>query len=560
MCGFIFQKKTCPIKVLDKKQFFQASKLIFNRGPDNKTFYHDKNHNIFHARLNIIDLKSRANQPMHFEDYSIVYNGEIYNFKEIKNELQKFFKFKTSSDTEVLLYSYIKWGDKMFQKLNGMYSFIIYNFKKNIIFFGRDLFGQKPLYYFLDKNEIILSSEIKPILKLQKLKKINFEKKEINKYLNYNFYGDSKLTFFKNVFQVPPGNYGYIKNNRLILKKMKIRANNKKIKNKKIFNILKNEIKSHLISDVKVAILISDGVDSKSILDFSEKIFKKNLKLFNLEFEDFDNSLFKKKYSYKYRKELISTKFNKSDLLKFLDKTSVVCETPVLGLFTLGMMKLFKKIKDNKIKVVLNGQGIDEIFGGYDLLYKNIKSGQIYHPSGKALTNDNRICLKSKINKFNIGSDLKSKRKKMAFISKIPKVLNQFDKISMNFSIENRSPYLTPSLAKIMNRLNSNQLYCKNKPKFIFRKILYDLTKDNFYFNDKLYEQSPQPKFLLEEKNFLKIKEIFKKKNHCDEFFVKKNIIKYLNDFKIKKNNGFLVWQYLSLNSFLNSFKKINFS
>ena len=81
---------------------------------------------------------------------------------------------------------------------------------------------KKPLYYFLDKNEIILSSEIKPILKLQKLKKISFEKKEINKYLNYNFYGDSKLTFFKNVFQVPPGNYGYIKNNKLILKKNKI--------------------------------------------------------------------------------------------------------------------------------------------------------------------------------------------------------------------------------------------------------------------------------------------------------------------------------------------------
>lgn len=560
MCGFIFQKKTHPKKVLDKKQFFLASKLIFNRGPDNKTFYHDKNHNIFHARLNIIDLKSRANQPMHFEDYSIIYNGEIYNFKEIKNELQKYFKFKTSSDTEVLLYSYIKWGDKMFHKINGMYSFIIYNFKKNIIFFARDLFGQKPLYYFLDKNEIILSSEIKPILKLQKLKKINFEKKEINKYLNYNFYGDSKLTFFKNVFQVPPGNYGYIKNNRLILKKMKIRANNKKIKKIKISNILKNEIKNNLISDVKVAILISDGIDSKSILDFSEKLFKKNLKLFNLEFEDFDNSLFKKEYNSKYRKELVSTKFNKRDLLKFLDKTSVVCETPILGLFTLGLMKLFKKIKDNKIKVVLNGQGIDEIFGGYDLLYKNVKSGQIYHPSGKVLANDDLIYLRNKIKKFNIGSDLKSKRNKMAFISKIPKVLNQFDKISMNFSIENRSPYLTPNLAKIMSRLKLNQLYCKNKPKFIFRKILYDLTKDSFYFNDKLYEQSPQPKFLLEEKNFLKIKKIFKKKNYCDEFFIKKNIIKYLNDFKTKKNSGFLVWQYLSLNSFLNSFKKINFS
>ena len=290
---------------------------------------------------------------------------------------------------------------------------------------------------------------------------------------------------------------------------------------------------------MKVAILISDGIDSKSILDFSEKLFKKKLMLFNLEFEDFDNSLFKKTYSSKYRQNIISAKFNKSDLLKFLDKTSIVCEAPILGLFTLGLMKLFKKVKDNKIKVVLNGQGIDEIFGGYDLLYKNIKNGEIYHPSGKALTNHNRNYLKSKIKKFNIGNHLKSKMNNMAFISKIPKVLNQFDKISMNFSIENRSPYLTPNLVKIMNRLVLNQLYYKKKPKFIFRKILYDLTKDNFYFNDKLYEQSPQPKFLLEEKNFLKIEKIFKNKNSCDEFFIKKNIIKYFKDFKRKKNSGF---------------------
>ena len=110
----------------------------------------------------------------------------------------------------------------------------------------------------------------------------------------------------------------------------------------------------------------------------------------------------------------------------------------------------------------------------------------------------------------------------MAFISKIPKVLNQFDKISMNFSIENRSPYLTPNI-KNMNRLVLNQLYYKKKPKFIFRKILYDLTKIIFILMT-ICEQSPQPKFLLEEK-FLKIEKIFKNKNSCDEFFIKKILL-----------------------------------
>ena len=127
MCGFIFQKKINK-KELDKKQFKLASKLIFNRGPDNQSFYHDDNHNIFHARLNIIDLNTRSNQPMQFNDYHIVYNGEIYNFEKVRDELKQYFKFKTSSDTEVLLYSYIKWGKQMFKKIDGMYSFVIYNF------------------------------------------------------------------------------------------------------------------------------------------------------------------------------------------------------------------------------------------------------------------------------------------------------------------------------------------------------------------------------------------------------------------------------------------------
>ncbi|MDA9852803.1 asparagine synthase (glutamine-hydrolyzing) [Candidatus Pelagibacter sp.] len=558
MCGFIFQKKINN-KELDKKQFKLASKLIFKRGPDNQSFYHDDNHNIFHARLNIIDLNTRSNQPMQFNDYHIVYNGEIYNFEKVRDELKQYFKFKTSSDTEVLLYSYIKWGEQMFKKIDGMYSFVIYNFKKNVVFFARDLFGQKPLYYFLDKNEIILSSEVKPILKLQKLKKINFEEKEINKYLNYNFYGDSNFTFFKDIFQVPAGTFGYFSKNKLTLKKIKNKIDKTKINEKKVFNLLKKEIKNHLISDVDVAILISDGIDSKSILDLSEKIYKKKLKLFNLEFENFDNSTFNKEYKSKYKKNLVTAKFYKKDLFKFLNKTSIVCEAPTLGLFTLGLMKLFKKIKNNNIKVVLNGQGVDEIFGGYNLIFKTFKKDQIYHPSGNILSNNNALYLKIKRVNFNSGDNFKSKRNKMAFISKIPKVLNQFDKISMNYSIENRSPYLTPDLAGIIEKLKLKQIYKKNKTKFIFRKVLYDFTKNNFYFNDKLYEQSPQPEFLLDKSNFLKTKKIVNKKNYCDKFFIKKNIIKYLNDFKTNKNSGFLIWQYLSLNSFLESFRKINF-
>jgi asparagine synthase (glutamine-hydrolysing) len=170
MCGFIFHKKFDIKKIEEIKLFKKASRLIFNRGPDNKSYFHDELHNIFHARLNIIDLNSRSDQPMSINGYNIIYNGEIYNFQELRKLLEKSFIFKTSSDTEVLLYAYLKWGKNMFERIEGMYSFVIYNLKKKKYFFARDLFGQKPLYYFKDKYEIIFSSEIKPIIKLLKLK------------------------------------------------------------------------------------------------------------------------------------------------------------------------------------------------------------------------------------------------------------------------------------------------------------------------------------------------------------------------------------------------------
>ena len=147
MCGFIYQKKINKKFNINKDLFKKASKLIYHRGPDNKKYIFNEHTNIFHSRLEIIDLFKRSNQPMTRYGYTIVYNGEIYNFKKVKKELEKSFSFQTNSDTEVLLFSYIKWKEKMFQKSNGMFSFIIFNNSKNLFFFARDLFGQNPLYF-----------------------------------------------------------------------------------------------------------------------------------------------------------------------------------------------------------------------------------------------------------------------------------------------------------------------------------------------------------------------------------------------------------------------------
>ena len=136
----------------------------------------------------------------------------------------------------------------------------------------------------------------------------------------------------------------------------------------------------------------------------------------------------------------------------------------------------------------------------------------------------------------------------MVFKSKIPKNLCQYDKISMKYSIECRSPYLTKNLANFIDKLKLNQLYSKNYSKYIFRKTMFNLTKDNFYFRKKNFYQSPQDAFMKESRNLAKIEKIIKRKNYCDKYFNKSKLLNYLEDLKKSKNNGFVIWQYISLN------------
>ena len=179
MCGisgFISKKKIDLINI--KKTLL----LMRNRGPDNQSFYVDNYKNLFfgllHARLSILDVEKRSNQPFEDGPYKLIYNGEIYNYLEIKKELiKKNYKFKTQSDTEVLLKSYIEYGEKCVEHFIGMWSFVIMDIKKNFFFLSRDIFGEKPLYFSKLKNSLVFGSEIKYLQCLSKdLEKLNNKK------------------------------------------------------------------------------------------------------------------------------------------------------------------------------------------------------------------------------------------------------------------------------------------------------------------------------------------------------------------------------------------------
>ena len=185
-----------------KKAIELMNNSIKHRGPDASGIFIDEI-SLGHRRLSIIDLSKNANQPMSNEagDIIIVFNGEIYNFKEIKKELEEQHKFKSNSDTEVIIHAYEEWGEECVKKFNGMWDLCIYDKRKSILFLSRDRLGKKPLYYYLNKNKFIFSSEIKAILKHDNIKKLN--KPAVSSFLSYR-YVLGEETFFKDIFKLLP--------------------------------------------------------------------------------------------------------------------------------------------------------------------------------------------------------------------------------------------------------------------------------------------------------------------------------------------------------------------
>ena len=184
--------------------------VMKNRGPNFQSSFEFKNLkyslNLFSSRLSIIDLEKRSNQPFRIGNYTLVFNGEIYNYLELKNKLKKLgHQFKTNSDTEVLLKSFIQWGRKCDEMFDGMWAYAIFDKKMNRLYFSRDNFGQKPFYYYYDENNLVFGSEIKYLFKIGCLKEINYQKLE--KYLNlgYRSIYQNNQTFFKNIKSLESG-------------------------------------------------------------------------------------------------------------------------------------------------------------------------------------------------------------------------------------------------------------------------------------------------------------------------------------------------------------------
>jgi asparagine synthase (glutamine-hydrolysing) len=533
ICGIKFQNSQSNNEI--KEKFLKVLNNIHHRGPDSQNYYHDENLYIGTTRLKILDLDKRSDMPMKFDDLIISFNGEIYNFLEIKEKLISIGeKFITTSDTEVILRLFKNYRFESFKMLEGMYAICIYDLKTKEIILARDTFGIKPLYYSFFDNKFIFSSELKSIVKVFKnLNKINF-----NSCFDYLIKGSilEPNTPYKNILSLKPGNIlivqdnlDYrIKNIETVTSIIRDSENSEIIYTKDdFFHELNKQIIKHTQSDVPLALMLSGGIDSIYI----QRILNNLITPFTLGYE------FCKKTKYDEINE-IKKNFNLNNHITYYAKDNEILNlntnfndlSDTLSIDGLQFLLISQFIHKNNFKVALGGFGGDEIFNSYpsykylrffnnfkkiipkkvgyllnfnhhkiqklsnliknadnlEEMYINFRSifnkkdAINFLKENKILIEENEINLSERISEYT--SDIKFINNKIKSLEMNvylrDQVLKDLDWASMKYSLEIRVPFLTKSLLKI-----SSSKYLVNSLKKDDLFLYGGLKKTKYYQN-----------------------------------------------------------------------------
>ena len=538
MCGIV------GINFKPECNFEEVTKLMSNRGPDNLGIKNFEDTHLGHTRLSIIALKDEANQPLEFDGLTIVFNGEIYNYKElIKDES---LEVVTSSDTEVIIRLYQKYGEKFLDKLNGTFSFCIYDIKLDKYFCARDRYGKKPFYYYAKDGKFIFASMIKPIIKLlgstPKLNKV-----ALSQYLQY-FVPLSPNTFYTDILKLENGSYLVYQNGQLNIKKYYKIDTKKKIHDeqtalKSIENTLIDTVEKRLVSDVEVGTLLSGGIDSSLISSIYSKLSGKQIKTFSVGYSEH------KRYSELDYANLVAKdigsehtalEINRQDYIDSLDEVLENLEEPHADPASVPLYLLTKEIKKQGIKTVLSGEGSDELFLGYDnyakflnyhkfqkSLSKNqhsfldgivgalqtgtkeseylrriIKDENLYNSFGEIFTPSQRKKLFVKNPTFKIEKPKKDFVDNMSYTDMQiwlgQALLSKVDKMSMANSVETRNPFLDFRLVDTAFSINSD-LKVGDTNKYLLKKVASKYIPDEIVHRTKKGFNSPFNEWLFAE-------------------------------------------------------------
>ena len=539
MCGILGFNFKSDSKLLD------ITNILKNRGPNNTGTYCINNNHFGHTRLSIIDLKDAANQPMIFDNIILVFNGEIYNYKELIKEHSLI--CETSSDSEVIIRLYLKYGYKFLNKLNGAFSFCIYDIKQDLYFCARDRYGKKPFYFYNKENKFIFSSLIKPIIKAIGYTP-SLNKVALSQYLQY-FVPIGDNTFYNDIKKLEPSSYLIYKNNKLSIKKYYKINTNKTIFDEnealvKIEQTLLKSVEQRLVSDVEVGSLLSGGIDSSLISSIYSKLSNKKIQTFSIGYEThtkYSELPYAKLLSKHINSNHHEIKLSKQNFINSFEDVLDSMEEPHADPASIPLHYLCKHIKKSGIKTVLSGEGSDEIFLGYDnyakfdkfykfknslaveqkefmksnlisSLSKSNKESEyikrllndqtIYNSFGEIFTLNQKKLLFKKVPTFKSNKEKSNHIDWMSYIDlKIwlgDALLSKVDKISMNNSIETRNPFLDFNLVDLSFKIDVN-LKLGNTNKYLLKKVASKYIPDEIINRSKKGFNSPYNEWLHEE-------------------------------------------------------------
>ncbi|KTL61793.1 asparagine synthase [Photorhabdus laumondii subsp. laumondii] len=545
--------------------------IIEYRGPDGQGIYSSKNVALGNQRLAIIDIEN-GNQPFYSDDKTIVVvqNGEIFNHIELAEELINTpFECKTHSDTEVILRLYEKYGPTFISKLNGMFAIAIWDSKLQQLLLIRDRIGEKPLHYYKEENFIVFGSEIKSILAAGIERKLN--KKALDTLLTYN-YVIPPLTMFENVYHVMPGTYLKITRNKFEtitwwdLSKIKVQIKDEEIIINEFNSLLEDAVNIRLRSDVPFGAFLSGGVDSSTIVGLMSKHLEHRVKTFSIGFHDplYDESIFAQQAADRFNTDHIMEKVE-SNLLNLWSKATYHCDQPHGDVSFMPTYRV-AELASHNVKMVLTGDGADELFAGYD------KYKSFFQKNNDSLTDeefrtkyvDNISVFKKEQKSYLYNKDfykslenfdanefikpLFEKSKNMDRINQVLYIdtilllpgnnLVKPDRMGMAVSIENRAPFLDYRVIEFAFSIPGDLKLRNNETKYIYKKSIVDLIGNDLTYRRKQMFTVPVGEWLKNELkdlvNDLLFSEKTKRRNIFNTDYINKIYKDHCND---KTNN-----------------------
>lgn len=371
MCGI------CGFNWRDDGLLKSMCESLTHRGPDDSGTRASDGVSLGHRRLSIIDLSERGRQPMCNEDGSlwIIYNGEIYNYIELRQELEGLgHHFKSDTDTEVVIHAYEEWGSRCLNRFNGMWAFCIHDTAENQLFMSRDRFGIKPLYYYLKDGKFIFASEIKALLKHDLERKPNDD--IVFDFLAYNIIDHTDETFFQGIKRIPKAHYAVydLEKKKLdVSRYWSIKSGDEEEDPSRIKELFVDSVKLRLRSDVPVGSCLSGGVDSSSIVCCMKELLNEenNVETFSAVYpgKQIDESQYIDEVVEKCAVKKNTTEPDAESLLKDLRDIIIHQEEPFARSSTYAQYRVMKLAHEKGMKVLLDGQGGDELYAGYTYFY-----------------------------------------------------------------------------------------------------------------------------------------------------------------------------------------------